>query len=349
VARLATLLLVSLTSLAPGPARAIPPAGSPPVRPAPEPAEGPSGASGEVELSVGVRAEQSPVARDTTGFLTLGVPLERFDVPRRVVLSRAADDPDAARSPASDEPVLAEPTRARRPDGAPSAAALLGAPELSVLARGAVAAARRNDRTDHHERELDSLAARSRWSALLPELRLRAARTRDESLRLTPTTDDPYRFTLAGGDALVVEGAASFRLGRLVFANDELAVERLRLERARSAERRAARVVERLLAWHGAASRLASPEREALESAEVERLVRERLDAEIELDVLTGGWFRAELGRLTNRAAQSRRTGTEPPRRKAPGGAPALSATSSGPCLPKHETASPTFCGASTR
>jgi hypothetical protein len=131
------------------------------------------------------------------------------------------------------------------------------------------------------------VASRARLSAALPELRLRAARSRDESLRLAPTAEDPYRFTLAGGNGLLLEGQATFRLNRLLFADEELAVERLRIERERGSERRQARVTARVLAWHRAVSR----ERSAASAEERGRAELLRVEAEVELDVLTGGWF----------------------------------------------------------
>jgi len=291
----------------------------------------------DVELTLGVRAERTPVRSDTAGFVALAVPLERLAAPRRAVANAAApppaeSTPDTAAAEAPPEGAKAEPAP-------PPAVALLHAPALSRLARGAVAAALLRERTAERESALSSLSARSRWSALLPEVRVRAARTRDEALRLQPTTEDPYRFTHDGGDAMVFEGAATFRLARLVFADDELAVERLRLERERAVERLTARVLERLFAWHLASSRLA----EADDDQRL-RLELERLAAEAELDVLTGGWFGARLVELGLAGPGAR--SDSPPRAL---DRERLSARSASPCLPKHETGSPTSCGALTR
>ena len=59
---------------------------------------------------------------------------------------------------------------------------------------------------------LDSLISRARSSAVLPELRLRLARTIDESGRLTVTDADPDRYTAAGGATNWFEARVSFRL-----------------------------------------------------------------------------------------------------------------------------------------
>jgi hypothetical protein len=330
---------------------ALPAAAEPPVD-----AAGVDGDGGrDALLSIGVRAEASPVRKDLAGFVGLTVPFERLAAPRGAA-PRGPVEPLPSSAPSAPPPAL---ERAEERDAAATTEPLAPV-ALAALARGALAAARRVELAPLRERALDGLASRARLSALLPEVRFRVARTRDESLRLTPTTDDPYRFTLAGGNALVLEGGATFRLSRLVFADEELAVERLRIERERAAERRTARVLDRVLAWHAALVRLAAPGDDA------ER-TRDRLEldaAVVELDVLTDGWFGARPETRAVRWALPPSGTPAPPPAPAPpasererrGPAPAtcldalrLSARPSEPCLPMHETASPTFSGASMR
>jgi hypothetical protein len=141
---------------------------------------------------------------------------------------------------------------------------------------------------------LESLAARSRTSAALPELSLRAERSIDESLRLAPTINDPYRYTQAGGVRTVVGGKLTWRLNRLVFAADELAVERLRLQRAESDAKRAALVLRTLFDWQRALSRARSDEIGAEEQAEAALAA---LEAELVLDAITNGWFSRALAK----------------------------------------------------
>jgi hypothetical protein len=307
-------------------------------------------------LSLGVRAEATTVRKELLGFVGLSVPLERLSAPRRV--ARAGEV--VAPSPPPAAPLAEHGLASERTDAATDTTVRpLEARSLSLLARGALAAARRAERAPERERALDGLASRARLAALLPEVRFRAARTRDESLRLTPTTDDPYRFTLAGGDALLLEGAATFRLSNLLFADEELAVDRLRIERERGVERRMARVLDRVLAWHGAVVRLAAPHDDAEE-------LRSRLELEaatVELDVLTGGWFGArvealgvvrELPPVAPSPAPPADTPAEGSERRERAPVPSLdalrlSARPSEPCLPMHETGSPTFRGASMR
>jgi hypothetical protein len=233
------------------------------------------------------------------------------------------------------------------------------APEdLSRLCRDSVHAAHRTARLTERRAALAGMAARSRSSALLPELRLRGARARDESLRLTPTVEDPYRYTQDGGDDFILEARATWKLNRLVFADQEIQVERLELERDRAAERLTARVVALVLAWHHGLSAARSEDEEARARAEFERI-----EALVTLDVMTAGWFGATAERLV----RAKSTPVAPGPRATPAGPPSArkqalpafegsdlvegraSATPAGPCLPMHVTGSKTSCGVSMR
>lgn len=92
------------------------------------------------------------------------------------------------------------------------------------------------------------MATRARASALLPEVRLRVFRTADAGLRLYQEADAPDapRSALLDGTQTGIEARFSFRLDRLVFADEEVPLERLRLERleAAQAEEVATRVIE---------------------------------------------------------------------------------------------------------
>ena len=135
---------------------------------------------------------------------------------------------------------------------------------------------------------LASLAGRARSSAALPELGLRTMHSKGQTLRLTPTSDDPYRYTQAGTSDLLFEARLTWHLDRLLFADEEVSIERLHSERDAAERRLVDRVLELLGHWlHGhrlAPDPLADPEvREAAELEEIAAL--------LELDVLTAGWF----------------------------------------------------------
>jgi hypothetical protein len=144
---------------------------------------------------------------------------------------------------------------------------------------------------------IDSMASRARSSAVLPELRLRAMRTIDESGRVTLTdTSDPYRYTEAGGATNWLEARLTFRLDRLIFADDEVSLERVRLERIEVRARTAAKVLSALFEWQRAYALVQEP---TLTSAEHFAAILRELEASATLDVMTDGWFgryRASLG-----------------------------------------------------
>ena len=137
-------------------------------------------------------------------------------------------------------------------------------------------------------RRLDSLSARARGSALLPELRLRAMRNTDQALRLMPTTDDPYRITQADGAGLTLEASVTFRLDRLLFAREELAVERLRQRAGEMRLKLEARVQAAVLGVFRAHELGCADQRE--DPAAAPEAVR-ALELFQELDNLTAGWF----------------------------------------------------------
>lgn len=237
--------------------------------------------TGELSLSVGARLDRGDTRSGVLGFAALNVPLERFVNAPRVVSPPGSDAGADAPGTEGAEPVSA-------PGAAESPRPFLSAAELSRLAREAVAASLRASGAPLRSEELERVASRARLSAALPELRVRGQRSDDESLRLTPSTEDPYRYSVSGGRDWLLEAQLTFRLSRLVFADEELAVERVRIERERTSARTAAHVVERVLRWH----RALTLSRDAELSPEVrQKLALDALDAEVELDVLTGAWF----------------------------------------------------------
>jgi hypothetical protein len=135
---------------------------------------------------------------------------------------------------------------------------------------------------------LESMAARARSSALLPELRLRAMRTIDQSGRVTLSDVDPSRYTEAGTATDWLEARMTFRLDRLLFADDEVALERIRVDRSELRARMTAKVLEALFEWQRAYVLLADPG--LAESEHFAAMLRE-LEAAARLDVMTDGWF----------------------------------------------------------
>jgi len=327
--------------------------------------DGTLGRRGEASVTLGVVGERRPDRSELAGYVGVTVPLERVVARRAAEGAILAAEREVAAADAGDDP-----EGAREPDGVaasaddvPDAVVPALAPELFArLARDTVAAAGNARHLAEREGDLDGLATRARWSALLPEVRVRAARSRDDSLHLQQTLDDPYRYSTIGGDGLLLEAQVTFRLNRLVFADEEVMVERLRILRERLGEERAERVTARLMRWH----RALSHERSAPDPERRGRAMLARVEAQVELDVLTDGWFGEQVRRLGLEALPVERSDQAPkdpaehkpapksnrtPRPAALAGLDArpASATSASPCLPKLATESRTFCGALMR
>jgi hypothetical protein len=113
----------------------------------------------------------------------------------------------------------------------------------------------------------------------------------DQSSRLALADgEDPRATGGTAGGSTWLEARVAWRLDRLLFADEETTVERLRLERQEARLRVATKALEHLARWQRAQveARLAPPG--TLEAADA--LLR-AVDAEGALDVLTGGWFAA--------------------------------------------------------
>ncbi len=192
--------------------------------------------------------------------------------------------PPAEPAPSVTPPVAPRSASSGTPQSSASPIPLLDA----ALARGAVEAALRVAGCLAAEATEDGLEARSRSAAVLPEVRVRAGRTTDESLRLTPTTDEPERYTQSGAATLVFELRLVWELDRLLYSADEIAIERLRAqERALRADL-TERVLKALFDWQRAVSAARAPDLTPELRAQADLAL---LFAAVELDVLTGGWF----------------------------------------------------------
>ena len=166
-----------------------------------------------------------------------------------------------------------------------------------VVARAAVDAALRHARLFDPDARVDAMASRVRTSAVLPELRLRVSRTVSDGESLSPTAYDPTRTTATDGVSLWLEARAAWRLDRLVFADEEVALERVRGHLVEAQRRLIERVLAQLFAWQRASSSLADPARSPEEQLTAGIAV---VEAEVELDLLTDGWFtrwRTDTGR----------------------------------------------------
>ncbi|HEY3253161.1 MAG TPA: hypothetical protein VGJ91_04400 [Polyangiaceae bacterium] len=247
-------------------------------------------------ISLGAEFRTGSLSREWSGFLALEIALDRFAAPRAMhVAPRLAEGPPKKEADAAPLPVAPSP-----PAGTPAAPA----PFLSTrLARGSVRHALESAGYLNARSRLASLATRARSSAVLPEVGLRTLRSSGQMLRQTPTVDDPYRYTQAGTSELALEARLTWHLDRLVFADEEVTLERLQIEHDAAERRLIDYVLERLELWQRGRVRAADPdtEPEQRESAELSALA-----AAVELDVLTDGWFSQAIGESEGqRVAQS--------------------------------------------
>lgn len=158
-----------------------------------------------------------------------------------------------------------------------------------LFARASVAAAWRASGVGGDDEKIDSIIARARQSAALPETRLRAMRLVDERdhVDATPTTGDTRYYDYAGAN-LWLEARLTWRLDRLLYADDEPTLERVRLERMEARAKIAGKVLDSLFQWQ----RALVDTRDAIPGSREELEARLRaIEAELTLDVLTAGWF----------------------------------------------------------
>jgi hypothetical protein len=236
------------------------------------------------------------------GFEGLGLDFDALEAAHGRRLLAANDDvpaPEKLGSAAARAPTVPAPRLERL--GLPACGDAAGCTDpppgarLSpALARSTVAAALRVRDVANQLRRLEGMAARSRSAASLPEVRLGAGTSRDESLKLSPTQNDPARFTRDGGRDLWFEARLIWRLDGAVFSKDEIAVERLKAEQREDRARTTRDVLDALLDWQQArfaraSERLLPEERDAAWLRELGALAR--------LDILSDGWFSAQLAR----------------------------------------------------
>jgi hypothetical protein len=224
---------------------------------------------------VGFTRELLSGRNDVGGMVVVGLSLDRLAARPTHMLSQQSR-PDA-------------PTAAPVPTPLPRGSSLRRVLVSPSLARACVAAALHASGLGVDDSLIDALLTRARESAWLPETRLRAMRlVADSSRATTLATTDGTNYYDTLGTHLVLELRLTWRFDRLVYAGDEPAIERARLERQAARARLAERTLEVLFTWQRALV-----EGEGLPAGS-EQESEERLrvaEARATLDVLTDGWF----------------------------------------------------------
>jgi hypothetical protein len=157
-------------------------------------------------------------------------------------------------------------------------------PSASQVVQAALRAA------DSDPEHFASMLSRARWRGLLPSLAIGARRGQDVDQRVAVTDEDGTRFT--SGDDLVLSATLRFELGRLLFADEEVAITR----EARAARNARLELARSVIHWYFVRRRL-QLERDALGHSSITRELR---IAEIEavLDTFTNGAFGRMIARL---------------------------------------------------
>jgi hypothetical protein len=243
---------------------------------------------GEAWVSLGgFTRETLQGQREVGGLVVVGLPLDRIARSG----TRAAAAPAAPAAAAANVALTTSDTEA------------VGL--TPRVARATVDAAWRAASLGSDDARLDGILTRARWSAVLPETRLRAVRFDDQRLS-TDASTDTSRLRDSTSANVGLEARLTWRLDRLLYADDEPAFERMRLERHDARSRIAGRVLEALFHWHRAwlevrwaqaASREAREPPNRPSRDEVEAALRV-MEAEATLDVLTGGWFTSTRSRV---------------------------------------------------
>src|SRR5208283_571079 len=91
----------------------------------------------------------------------------------------------------------------------------------------------------------------SRASAALPETRLRVMKVFEDSSQIGVIPTDTSSYDILGAN-LYLEARLTWRLDRLLFADDEPTLERTRLERQDARERISGKVIDCLFQWQRA-------------------------------------------------------------------------------------------------
>jgi hypothetical protein len=139
---------------------------------------------------------------------------------------------------------------------------------------------------------LSSLTRRSRWSGLVPELRVRGVYGFDRTVSQQDSSGIyPGDLTTRGGHDSLIEGRLSFRLDRLVYGDQEGALNQRRREIRLHEEKRKRDALAALSAWLDARRRRAHPE---LEADQLFKLLHEEQEALLSLYIMSDGWFEGE-------------------------------------------------------
>lgn len=229
------------------------------------------GGRGGVYVTLAGSLRRTPTSEERAAYVVLGLPLDAlFEGRGRAPMPQRALYTDVSAAPVN------------APANAPEVP-----PPSPLVARAVVRAALRAAGVADGHARLDDLASRARRSALLPETRLRATRYVDDRASVDALPEQS-RLVDSSSHNVGLEARLTFRLDRLVFADEETHLERARLDLENFRARLTSKALELLFRHHRA--RVAAA-RAAAESAEREERAAEVAELAAALDALTGGYF----------------------------------------------------------
>lgn len=140
--------------------------------------------------------------------------------------------------------------------------------------------------------DIASLARRSRWSGLVPELRVRGVYGFDRTVSQEGSSGIyPGDLTTRGGRDSLLEGRLSFRLDRLVYGEQEGSLYQRRRELRLGEEKRKREATDALASWLDARRRCVDPD---LSPDDVAEAIHEEQSALLTLHLMSEGWFEGE-------------------------------------------------------
>jgi hypothetical protein len=218
------------------------------------------GANRSFELSFRFRLQRDSTGDSQSVMLVASLPLERIFGPK--ILARTNYVAPNESTPMVKIPFAFDPTI------------------VPKLVRQAMATAGLVDDDD-----LESMKGRARWSAFLPDVRLRAQKGADLYTRIYDSTATA---STSGNDSntSIYEVRLSFKLDRLLFADQEIAIERLRLSRIEERQKIRQKLIEILGHYERAMLVIDAASVGDLDRANAQLEAFEALQA---LDVMTGG------------------------------------------------------------
>lgn len=229
---------------------------------------------------------EGPGTSERSGTVVLGLPLDSLldrapsrPVPTRALYTDTSDAPRASGGAGATANVAVVTTR---PELRPPSAA---------FARAVVLAAERAAGVGSGHGRIDELASRARKSGLLPEARFRATRNVDDRASADALAEQS-RLSDSSAQSFGLEARLTFRLDRLIFADEEPQLERTRLDVESFRTKLAQKTLELLFRLHRARVEMRAQGPDAEEAA----LTAAELEAS--LDALTGGWFSRQTPNL---------------------------------------------------